>query len=136
MLIRLGARHPLIIDSSRRTGRKFWVGFLGDPFSPSEECKEIWSLAITRWKKVPGVGHSILKYIQTTPEIKLRAYKELLPKDEDGWNSSLREAVLESCEAVLDKELLKLGYEDPEEKCREIALKRIGEHSWVLNKGK
>jgi hypothetical protein len=49
-----------------------------------------------------------------------------------GFNLSLRRRVLESCEPIKDKEVLRLGWQDPDEECREIAEKRTGAlRSWV-----
>ena len=57
------------------------------------------------------------------PEVKLAAYTRLLENSNLKW---LRQEVIRSCDPFIDKAVLKLAYDDPDEECRKIAKERIG----------
>jgi hypothetical protein len=134
-MICASAENPWIVDSSRATGRDFWV-VDGDANPPFKEYGEMWRLALDRWKSFPTVGYHIYKYVQTTPEIKLEIYTRLLKEDDPNGATKratfLRQTLLESCGPIKDKDVLKLGWDDPDKECREAARKQVGKYvSWV-----
>ncbi len=100
-LICAAAINPRLIEGSRRTGRWFW-GSRGDWNPPFEDYGQMWRAAIEHWLDT-AVPYRILKYVQTTREVKLETYKRLLKQE----YSDLRCAVLESCEPREDGPILK-----------------------------
>lgn len=125
-LIYAAAHNPDLIGSSRRTGRDFWVGG-GEGNPPFQEYGEMWRVAYARWLDTIAV-YAVFRYIQTTPKIKLEIYNLCAGQDRE----ALRETILGSCEPLKDGEILKLGWNDPSDRCREIAHDRIGSHTrWV-----
>jgi hypothetical protein len=92
----------------------------------------MWDLCVDKWLDNPGVAYTFFKYVQTTPEKKLRAYQALLDKDDDKTFSWLREEVVRSCDPSDDRKVLKLAWSDRNEKCREIAKERVGVYTKVV----
>lgn len=126
------AVNPNLVGGSRRTGRQSWVGGCGDAFPASKEYGKMWELSMERWLEDPGVAYSFIKYIQTTPEIKLATYKRLLEKHDGKDRNWLREAVIRSCDPIVDCEVLKLAWDDPNEDCRKLAVERVGPFAKVV----
>ena len=115
------AVNPNLIWSSRRTGREAWR--VGDHYNPPfKEYGEMWELCLEKWMDEPLIPHSFLKYIQATSEVKLATYKQLLEKSDGEW---LRREVIRSCDPFIDKPVLKLALDDPDEECRKIAGERV-----------
>ncbi len=131
-LIWAAAANPHIVEGSRRTGRDHWKVY-GGYNPPFEEYEQMWRLAVDRWLMDSGVDSQavpaqVFRYVQTTPNVKLEMYRRL-PEEK---YSRLRRNVLESCEPMKDREILKLGWSDPDEECREIACKRTGPYvKWI-----
>lgn len=119
-------QNPAVINDSRRTGREAWA-VEGDAFPPSEEYGEMWRLVVDRWLKKAPVPMVFLKYIQTTPKVKLEIYDRLLRKEEAKNDFKwLRQEVIRSCDPFRDKDVLKIAWDDPDEECRKIAEERVG----------
>ena len=125
-LLRAAAVNPLLVEGSRRTGRQSWVGAFGDPFLACEEYGSMWKACLEKWIDEPRVSYFFIKYIQTTPEVKLAAYTRLLEKQEDSFCKRLRKEVIRSCDPFDDKPVLKVAWDDPDEECRKIARERVG----------
>lgn len=120
------AVNPDLIGSSRFHGRKGWVGG-GEGNSPFEEFGRMWIACLDKWTDEFGVLYWFFKYIQTTPEIKLAVYSRLLEGVGDQEEcKELRIAVIRSCDPFDDGPVLKAAWNDPDEKCREIARERVG----------
>jgi hypothetical protein len=113
------AVNPRLIESSRSTGRKAWKG-MDDWFPPFEEYGKMWDLCLDKWIDDFPVPYLFIKYIQTTPEVKLAAYTSLL-NDEH-----LRKEVVRTCDPFIDTPVLKVAWDDPDEECRKIARERVG----------
>ncbi len=124
-ILAAAGQNPRLITSSRRTGRGVWA-VDGDANSPFEEYGRMWELALDRWIDKPPVPYVFLKYIQTTPEVKLAAYNRLLGSGKENDTKWLRAEVIRSCDPFDDKEVLKHAWEDPDEECRQIAEERVG----------
>jgi hypothetical protein len=125
-LICAAAMNPRIVDGSRRTGRDSWRAF-DDYNPPFKEYGKMWRLAVDRWLET-AVPYRVLKYVQTTPEVKLEVFRRLSEQK----HAHLRQEILKSCEPMKDKEILKLGWSDPDEECRGIARKRTGPYvKWL-----
>jgi hypothetical protein len=119
------AVNPELVGGSRNCGRKSWIGG-GEGNSPFKEYGKMWELCLDNWIDQLTVPYLFIKYIQTTPEVKLAAYKRLLEKREGSRYTELREEVIRSCDPFVDEEVLKLAWDDPEEKCRKSAQERVG----------
>ncbi|HKV98995.1 MAG TPA: hypothetical protein VJN96_04185 [Vicinamibacterales bacterium] len=121
------ASNPDIVWSSRAHGRDFWLA-QGDANSPFEEYGRMWKLSIDKWRDVPRVVHAFLKYVQTTPEVKIETYSDLRSDkpEETKW---LRQEIISSCDPMQDRKVLKLAWDDPDEECRKIAAERVGRFS-------
>jgi hypothetical protein len=119
------AVNPKLIGSSRRTGRKVWA-VEGDANSPFEEYGQMWKACLDKWIDQSPVPYMFIKYIQTTPEVKLAAYNRLLSKPDGSDFKLLREEVIRSCDPFEDKDILRIAWEDPDEDCRKIAKERVG----------
>jgi len=119
------ATNPDLVGGSRTTGRKPW-SVQGDANSPFEEYGKMWELCLDKWIDEPRVPYFFIKYIQTTPQIKLSAYTSLLKKRENSNHRMLREEVVRSCDPLDDNSILKVAWGDPDEACRQIAKERVG----------
>ena len=115
------AQNPTLIGRSRNTVRREW----GEWDPPFEEYGQMWKLALDKWlnSEVPYV---FIKYIQTTPEVKLEIYNRLLEKREATEQKVLRREVIRSCDPFDDRNVLKVAWDDPDEECRKIAEERVG----------
>ena len=119
------AVNPSLIRDSRFTGRKGWIGG-GEGNPPFKEFGQMWTLCLDKWTDELLVPFLFFKYIQTTPEVKLAVYTRLLEKVGDQERKWLRAEVIRSCDPLDDTPVLKMAWDDPDEKCREIARERIG----------
>lgn len=133
-VISVAVTNPRTVEESRKTGRDYWKGLSGDCYPPCDEYRRMWLLAVSHWLKESGWGSQavpnlVFQYVQTTPETKLEIYKRLSEKN----HSDLRRTILQSCNRPMDeKEVLKLGWSDSDEECRNLARERIGPHAkWV-----
>ena len=115
-----------LIGSSRWHGRRNFKGFDWSP--PFEEFGQMWETCLTHWMDQPSVPFFFFRYIQTVPEKKLAVYRALLERTEDDV-LACREAIVKSCDRILDRELLKAAWDDPHRHCRRFAKERIGEHA-------
>ena len=112
-----------LIGSSRWHGREAFKGFDWSP--PFEEFGQMWETCLTKWMDQPRVAFFFFEYIQTVPEKKLAVYRALLERS-DHAALGRREAIVQSCDPILDKELLKAAWDDPHRHCRRVAKERIG----------
>jgi hypothetical protein len=119
------AQNPRLINGSRHTGRDFWQ-VEGDVNPPFEEYAQMWELALDRWIDKPPVPFVFIKYIQTTPKVKLTIYDRLLKNELSKDQKWLRLEVIRSCDPFVDKDVLKAAWDDPDEECRKIAEERVG----------
>lgn len=126
------AVNPSLIRDSRFTGRDGWVGG-GEGNPPFKEFGQMWIACLDKWTDEYRVPYLFFKYIQTTPEIKLAVYSRLLEKigDQEEYKE-LRNEVIRSCDPFDDGPVLKAAWNDPDEKCREIARERVGRFSGFL----
>jgi len=116
------AVNPHLVGGSRRYGREAYTdGEYGNP--PSEEYGKMWEFCLDKWIDQPPVPYLFVKYIQTTPEVKLATYNRLLEKADYKW---LREEVIRTCDPFIDHKVLKMVWNDPDEGCRRIAAERVG----------
>jgi hypothetical protein len=122
------ALNPDLIGGSRFQGRDFWV-VMGDPNSPFEEYGRMWDLCLDKWMGDSRVAYTFLTYIQTTPKKKLEVYTRLADADGDKHKALLREAVIQSCDPITDREVLKLAWTDSNEECRKAARERVGSYA-------
>jgi hypothetical protein len=122
------AVNPKPIRDSRFTGRKDWVGG-GEGNPPFKEFGQIWIACLEKWTDELRVPYLFFKYIQTTPEVKLTVYTRLLENQEHKW---LRVEVIRSCDPFDDGPVLKTAWDDPDEKCREIARERVGRFTGIV----
>lgn len=120
-----------LISGSRRTGRGAWVGG-GEGNAPFEEYGQMWELCSEKWLGEPSVPFFFFRYIQTTPEVKLATYQRLLAAKRSAEYAWLRQEIIRSCDPLDDKEILKLGWDDPDDKCREAAKERVGIHARLV----
>jgi hypothetical protein len=127
-VVRAGAFNPRIVWSSRHHGRDFWVGFDGGGEAPFREFGQMWETSINRWLDIPSVPYAFLKFIQTTPRVKLAVYQQLLDMPESQSPKFLRVALIESCDPLTDKDVLKVAWNDPDKSCKEAAEKRVGNY--------
>jgi len=118
-------QNPRLINGSRRTGRDVWV-VDGDPNSPFEEYGQMWKVAIDKWLDKPPVPFVFIKFIQTTPRVKLETYNRRFGKQEADDLKWLRKEVIRSCDPFDDKDILKAAWDDPDEECRATAEDRVG----------
>jgi hypothetical protein len=125
VVLTAAGQNPHLINNSRHTGRGMWE-YRGDPNSPFEEYGQMWKLALDKWIDKPPVPFVFIKYIQTTPEVKLETYNRLLEKREANDMKWLRREVIRSCDPFDDKDVLKAAWGDPDEECRKIAQERVG----------
>jgi len=86
----------------------------------------MWKLAVDKWIDKPPVPFVFIRYIQTTPEVKLQTYNRLLGKQEADNLKRLRQEVIRSCDPFIDTYILKAAWDDPDEECRRIAQERVG----------
>jgi hypothetical protein len=121
-ILRAAAINPRLIGSSRRTGRDAWA-VEHDYNPPFKEYGMMWELCLNKWMDEPLVPYLFTKYIQTTPEVKLATYQQLLQNADSKW---LRREVIRSCDPFIDKLVLKAAWDDPDEDCRRIAKERVG----------
>ena len=123
-ILSAAATNPDIIESSRRTGRGVWV-VDGDANSPFEEFGQMWKLSVEKWIDEARVVYGFLKYVQTTPTVKLETYNALLSDttNEAMW---LRQEVIRSCDPIEDCSVLKAAWDDPAKECRKLAVERVG----------
>lgn len=124
-ILSAAAVNPDLVWSSRTTGRKWWSGG-GEGNPPFEEYGEMWRLCLEKWINDSPVPYLFIKYIQTTPKVKLIAYKDLLEKRGDLDCKWLRKEVIRSCDPFEDKPVLKVAWDDPDDECRIIARERVG----------
>jgi hypothetical protein len=124
-LLTAAGQNPKLINGSRHTGRGVWA-VEGDANSPFEEYGQMWRLALDKWIDKPPVPFVFIKYIQTTPEVKLETYNRLLEKREANNLKWLRQEVIRSCDPFDDKNILKAAWDDPDEECKKIAQERVG----------
>jgi hypothetical protein len=145
------AMNPKLINSSRLSGRQSWV--VNDwPNEPIEEYAQMWELGVNKWMDQSRVPYFFLKFIQTTPKMKVAIYQTLLANGKEAaepcpgmqvpfefhpvkLSSSmkdgvqrmmvLREALIESCDPMLDGPVIKLAWIDPSEVCRKAVRERI-----------
>jgi hypothetical protein len=113
----------LVLDS-RHHGRDYWV-FEGDPNPPDETYGQMWEIAVDKWMDRMHVPYSIMRYIQTTGEVKLGVYQKLLDPS-DNHKKQFRETIIESCDVFRDKEVLKVAWSDHDEECRSAAREVTG----------
>jgi hypothetical protein len=125
------AVNPGLVGGSRRTGRKAWLGG-GEGNSPFEEYGKMWELCLEKWLDEKIVPYLFIKYIQTTPKVKLVAYTRLLEKQENLDFKWLRAEVIRSCDPFDDKPVLKVAWDDPDEECRKIATERVGRLAGIV----
>jgi hypothetical protein len=124
-ILAAAAINPALIEGSRMTGREPYA--LGGGYAPpSKTYGDMWNLCLEKWLDEGGVCYLFLKYIQTTPDVKSSTYKRLLGGREGTDYRLLREAVIQSCGPFLDKAVLKLAWDDPDEGCRGAARERVG----------
>jgi hypothetical protein len=124
-MLAAAAVNPQLVGSSRRTGRKAWIGG-GEGNPPFKEYGEMWKLCLEKWIDKPPVPYLFIKYIQTTPEVKLAIYTRLLEKYGNLDYKWLRKEVIGSCDPFIDKEVLKAAWDDLDEECRATARERVG----------
>ena len=118
------ATNPDLVGSSRWHGRAPFKGFdWSEPFK--KQYGHMWDTCLTHWPDQPPVAYFFFRYIQTVPEKKLAVYRALL-EQKDGNLLGCREAIVSSCEPILDRELLKLAWDDPHVHCRRAAKERVG----------
>jgi hypothetical protein len=80
---------------------------------------KLWKL-ISKWPRVPGnPQHGVYRYVGADDETKAETYKMC---DVPLW----RQAILENC-GKRDRQTLKLGLNDPDKNCREVANRRVEE---------
>ena len=122
------AVNPGLISGSRRVGRDAWRTWSGDYNPPLEEYGQMWKLCLEKWMDTPTARYLsetppylFMKYIQTTPEVKLSTYNHLLEKLDPNDSKWLRREVIRSCDPFIDNRILKLAWDDPDEECRGIA---------------
>jgi hypothetical protein len=130
-MIYTGAVNQRIVWSSRHHGRDYWVVF-GDVNSPFEEFGQMWQLSLDKWMDLPFVPYAFLRFVQTTPKVKLATYQRLMKLPEDTWPQQFREVLIKGCDPFDDKDVLKLAWDDPDKDCRDAARERVGElTNWV-----
>lgn len=132
-VLRAAAMNPTLVGESRRDGRKAQRGYT----DVDKEYGKMWELSLTKWMD-DEVGRSVpyafLRFIQTTPETKRRFYKVLLAEGEKERGlppsqqeiSGLRQVLIESCDPLEDREVLRLAWTDPYEGCSDAAKVRVG----------
>jgi hypothetical protein len=130
-LICAGAVNQRVVWSSRHHGRDYWVVF-GDVNTPFEEFGQMWELSLDKWMDMPFVPYAFFRFVQTTPKVKLATYQRLMNLPEDTRPHQFREVLIKGCDPFLDKDVLKLAWDDPDKECREAARERVGEYmTWV-----
>jgi hypothetical protein len=122
-ILRAAAVNPDLVGSSRRTGRNYWT-VEGHANSPFEEYGRMWELCLEKWLSDRAVPYFFIKYIQTTPKVKLSTYNRLLERGDD--HNVLRQALIESCDPIRDGDVLKVAWNDPDKNCQEAARGRVG----------
>jgi hypothetical protein len=124
-VLRAAAFNPALIQLSRHFGRESRPSFdRQDWFEPFPEFGRMWELSISKWMDIWGVPFMFLRYIQTTPEIKLSTYTALLEVG-DKQSAALREEIILSCEPRIDGAILSAAASDPDEKCRKTYEERM-----------
>jgi hypothetical protein len=123
--------NPRLIFSSRIHGRETWA-VEGDANPPFEELVQTWEINTEKWMDVGYVPFAFQKFIQTTPKVKLAVYQKLLAAPKEKKYRYFREALIESCDPWTDKTVLKAAWGDPDEKCKEAAVKRVGGYRKVV----
>jgi hypothetical protein len=124
-LLYAAATAERVIWSSRHHGREVWA-VEGDPNPPFEEFGEMWTLSIEHWMDFPFVPYAFLSYVQTTPKTKLVVYQQLLTADEKTKPHQFREVLIKGCDPFTDKDVLKAAWSDPDPKCKEAVVERVG----------
>lgn len=125
-ILTTAAANPNLVGNSRRTGRDYWMGRFGDPFRACEEYGKMWKLSLEKWFGT-AVLYMFVKYIQTTPEVKLTTYNCLLEKNDGNDHKWLRQELIRSCDPIVDSKVLKLAWDDPDKDCRSLAEERVGQ---------
>lgn len=135
-LLFTASRNPHLVIDSRRHGRNFWT-YEGDANPPDEEYGRMWEISVDQWMDKMFVPYSFLRFIQTTGKVKASVYQRFLDGPEDNHKRQFRETIIEGCDAFRDKEVLKLAWSDPDEKCREAARIAVGNLQSIVGlKGK
>lgn len=130
-ILSAAATSERMVWGSRHLGREWW-DVAGDPNPPFEEFGEMWQLSLDKWADMPFVPYAFLRFIQTTPKVKLATYQRLLTADATTKPQQLREVLLDGCDPLTDKDVLKVAWSDPDPQCKAAAVKRVGEHKkWV-----
>jgi hypothetical protein len=130
-MICAGAVNQRIVWSSRHHGRDYWMVY-GDVNPPFEEFGQMWQLSLDKWMDLPFVPYAFLRFVQTTPKVKLATYQRLMNLPEDTRPHQFREVLIKGCDPFDDKDVLKLAWDDPDKDCREAARERVGElTNWV-----
>jgi hypothetical protein len=125
------ATNPRIVLNSRHTGRDYWL-VEGDANPPFSEYGQMWEIVTDKWMDVSFVPYAFLKFVQTRPTVKLAVYQKLMADPENAQCRSYREAIIESCDIFTDKEVLKLAWADPDDRCKEAAVNRVGDHRKIV----
>jgi hypothetical protein len=125
IVLSAAAVNPRLVQGSRDTGREIWE-FEGDPNSPFEEYGQMWLLCVDKWLEHAPAPLLFFKYIQTTPKVKLTVYERLVEKPNASDYRWLRQEVKCSCDPFIDKSVLKIAWDDPDEECRKVARERVG----------
>jgi hypothetical protein len=124
-MIYAGAINQRLVWSSRHHGREYWMAY-GDVNSPFEEFGQMWELSLDKWIDLPFVPYAFLKFVQTTPKIKLSTYERLFKLPDDTHPQQFRKVLIEGCDPFTDKDILKLAWDDPDKDCQEAARERVG----------
>jgi hypothetical protein len=125
------ATNQRIVWSSRHHGRVGWIsGDEGNP--PFEEFGEMWKVSLDKWMDMPSVPYVFIRYVQTTPQVKLATYERLLKASPEIKPQDFRKVLIEGCDPVTDSKVLKLAWDDPDKDCKEAARERVGSYAtWV-----
>jgi hypothetical protein len=91
--------------------------FFRDVNPPFEEFGEMWELSLDKLMDRPFVPYGFLRFVQTTPKVKLATYQRL--------TNSMRS----SSKAVIRSwiRMFKLAWGDPDKACREAVRPRGSE---------
>jgi hypothetical protein len=122
-VLRAAASNADIVWSSREHGRDYWM-VEGDVNSPFEEFGQMWRLSLDKWRD-ENIPFMFLTYVQTTPKVKTQTYADLLREGQE-TTKWLRRAVVASCDPIIDRDVLKSAWDDPDEKIRQVAKERVG----------
>jgi hypothetical protein len=121
-VLRAAASNANLIWSSRAHGRDYWMAS-GDVNTPFDEFGQMWNLSLNKWRD--DLAGIFLAYVQTTPKVKMKAYTDLLSEGQE-TTKWWRRAVIASCDPIVDRDVLKAAWNDPDEDVRQVAHERVG----------